>query len=117
MSLLQRLPNRLWHIHTHDARNVLPVFRNQEHAHHFRDHILMRTNTRAYRWVVSLDHNTNEAFFQTRAYPEMSYDTVTSVTFDFGIVDELLDRKIGCVMVEHYSLNNDILTIQGMLWN
>lgn len=117
MTLLQRLPNRLWHIHTHDARNVLPVFRNQEQAHNFRDNVLLRTNTRSFRWVVSLDHNTNEAFFQTRAYPEISYDTVTSTPFDLGIVDELLNRKIGCVMVDEYSLRQDILTIRGILWN
>lgn len=117
MSMLQCLPNRLWHIHTHDARNVLPVFRSPEHAQHFRDNILSRTNTRTFRWILSLDHNTNEAFFQTRAYPDTSLDSITPTPFDFGIVDELLERRIGCVMVEDYSLRKDILTLHGMLWN
>lgn len=119
MTLLQRAPNRFMHLGYSD-KNVLPVFRNPQQAKGFLEK-LWHLDTRSFRWVVSLERNTNECVFQTRVRRDdeslCRIWGIEPVPFDFTMVDALLERDIGCVMVDEFQLQNDVLTINGVLWN
>lgn len=119
MTLLQRAPNRFMHLGYSD-KNVLPVFRNPQQAKGFLEKLWL-LDTRSFRWVVSLERNTNECVFQTRVRRDdeslCRIWAIEPVPFDFTMVDALLERDIGCVMVDEFQLQHDILTINGVLWN
>lgn len=103
---------------------ALPVFRSPEHAQEFHDSVLKFADTRSFVWTVSLCRKTNEATFHTsiRRKPLVKTKWPPSVRpkkFDVNdewLVDELMFREIGCIVIDTFDLQNDQLIVDGALW-
>lgn len=100
---------------------ALPVFRSPEHAMEFRDSVLMFTDTRSFVWTVSLCRLTSDATFATRVRPnnKPKRTSVFPKVFDVHdewLVDELITREIGCVVVDDYNLSGNHLIVSGSIW-
>lgn len=110
---------------------ALPVFRSPEHATEFRDSVLQLTDTRSFLWTVSQCHRSNEATFATRvrSKPKSKYHEYPTTTWsrvrpkpldvhDDELIDELISREIGCIVIDSYNLNMELnqLVVDGSLW-
>jgi hypothetical protein len=102
---------------------ALPVFRSPEHAAEFRDSVLQLADTRSFLWTVSTCHRTNEATFATRFSHECPATTLMSSVrpkkfdvHDNELIDELILREIGCIIIDSYNLDTNQLVVNGSLW-
>lgn len=103
---------------------ALPVFRSPEHATEFSDSVLKIADTRSFLWTVSVCRNTNEATFHTSIRRKALVKTewppsVRSKKFDVNdewLVDELMFRQIGCIVIDTFNLQKDQLIVDGALW-
>lgn len=122
MALLQRNPDRFLHLIVPTVESnpvILPIFRSAQHARSFKHDVLENTDTRLFRWTLSLCHKTHEACLQTKTSirtPASQQFAIETVPFHSQTwIAELLEKQIGCLMVDTYSFDS-VLTIHGMLW-
>lgn len=103
---------------------ALPVFRSPEHAVDFRDSVLRFVDTRSLLWTVSVCRRTNEVTFETCVRRKQLNRELTrvrpkdfDVVNDTWLIDELIARDIGCIVVDSYNLSHqDRLLMYGSIW-
>jgi hypothetical protein len=106
--------------------STIPVFQSPENVVAFRDHVLRRIDLRACEWVVSRNHNDNEAVYSTRTKLLGTWDRVITERTDpvpfhlngTDVIEKLIVHSVAILIVDivRFSPEKHTLDIEGRLW-
>ena len=111
--------------HETSFESTIPVFQSVDNTVAFRDHVLRRIDLNACDWVVSRNHNDDEAIYSTFTKLRSTYNRIVSgaapVPFHFQgseVIEKLIVHSVAILIVDEirFSPERNRLDIDGRLW-
>ena len=105
--------------------STIPVFQSVDNTVAFRDHVLRRIDLHTCDWVVSRNHNDNEAVYSTRTKLRSTINELAGGTAPVpfhlqgsDVIEKLIVHSVAILIVDEIRFNPERsrLDIDGRLW-